>query len=75
MQSFILQKSENTARCTFQINGKIIEKTKSTKYLGLNIDNKLTFDDHIPDLYNETSVQLNAVNRLKRYLEKIRSNC
>ena len=34
-------------QCTFRINGQEIEFVESFKYLGLVIDNKLSFDDHV----------------------------
>ena len=55
---------------TIEINGNKTETTNSVNLLGIHIDNKLTFDDHIFTLCNKSSMQLNAIGRLKRYLGK-----
>ena len=55
-------------RTQFKLNK--IETTNSVDLLGIHIDNKLTFDDHIFTLCNKTSMQLNAIGRLKHYLGK-----
>jgi len=35
-----------------QTNGKLLEVSNSVKYLGLQIDNNLSFANHINSLYN-----------------------
>ena len=69
-QSMILQRSGNSDAHTIKFDGNKIETTNSVDLLGIHIDNKLTFDDHIFTLCNKTSMQLNAIGRLKRYLGK-----
>ena len=69
-QSMILQKSGNSDVHTIEIDDNKIETTNSVDLLGIHIDNKLTFDDHIFTLCNKTSMQLNAIGRLKHYLGK-----
>ena len=71
-QSMTLQKSGSTETYRLQIDGKLIETTSSVKLLGINISNKLTFDDHISYLCSKASVQLNAISRLRRFFEKIK---
>ena len=39
----------------------------SVTALCITIDNRLSFDDHISELCNKASMQLNAVFRLKKY--------
>ena len=46
-QSMTLQKPGNTETYRLQIDGKLIETTSSVKLVGINISNKLTFDNHI----------------------------
>ena len=67
--SMILQRSGNSDAHIIEIYGNKIE-TNSVDLLGIHIDNKLTFDDHIFTMCNKASMQLNAVGRLKRYLGK-----
>ena len=69
-QSVILQRSGNPDVHTIEIDGNKIETTNSVDLLGIHIDNKLTFDDHIFTLCNKASMQLNAIGRLKHYLGK-----
>ena len=48
-----------------------MEKTFSTeivKLLGINIDNKLTFEQHVDSLCNKASQKLNALARLAQYM-------
>ena len=69
-QSMILRRSGNSDAHTIEIDGNKIETTNSVDLLGIHIDNKLTFDDHIFTLCNKASMQLNAIGRLKHYLGK-----
>ena len=69
-QSMILQKPGNSDVHTVKIDGNKIETANSVYLLGIHIDNKLTFDDHIFTLYNKASMQLNEICRLKYYLGK-----
>ena len=67
-QSMILQRSGNSDLHKNEIHGNKIETTNSVDLLGIHIDNKLTFDDHIFTLCNKASMQLNATGRLKCYI-------
>ena len=67
-QSMILERSGNSDVHTIEIDGNKVETTNSVDLLGIHIDNKLTFDDHIFTFCNKASMQLNAIGRLKRYL-------
>ena len=69
-QSMILERFGNTDVHAVEIDDSKIETTNSVDLLGIYIDNKLTFDDHIFTLCNKASMQLNAIGRLKRYLGK-----
>ena len=69
-QSMILKRSGNSDVHTIEIDGNKIETTNSVDLLGIHIDNKLTFDDHIFTLYNKAPMQLNAIGPLNRYLGK-----
>ena len=69
-QSMILKRSGNSDTHIIEIDGNKIETANSADLLGVHIDNKLTFDDHISTLCNKASMQLNAIGQLKRYLGK-----
>ena len=66
----ILQRSGNADAHTIEIDGNKIETINSVDLLEIHVVNKSTFYDHILTLCNETSMQLNAVSRLNRYLGK-----
>ena len=53
---------------TIEIDGNKIKTTSSVDLLGIHIDHKLTFDDHIFTLCNKDFMQLNAIGRLKTSL-------
>ena len=55
---------------TIEIDCNKIETANPVDLLGIHIDNKLTFDDHIFTLCNKASMQLNAVGRLKHLCKK-----
>ena len=47
-----------------------MELTKPVKLLGVEIDNQLSFNQHISKLCSKTAMQLNAICRL----EKLKGN-
>ena len=69
-QLMLLQKSTKKAtQEKLQIDNDI-ESENSVTPLGITIDNRLSFGDHILKLYNKASMQLNAIFRLKKYMSK-----
>ena len=68
-QEMVLQKQDkNSQTNSLNIDNKIIEITKSVKLHGITSDSELRFDEHISNLFNKASMQLNAINRLQRYM-------
>ena len=64
----LLQKStKKVIKERLQIDNNKIEPENLVILLGITIDNRLSFDDHISKLCNKASVQLNAIFRLKKY--------
>ena len=55
-QSMILQRPGNSDEHRIEIDGSKIETTNSVDPLGIHIDYKLTFDDHIFTLGNKASM-------------------
>ena len=45
-----------------------VTSEKSVKLPGINIGNKLSFDEHVSSLCKKASNQLNAISKLHRYL-------
>ena len=62
------RKGQNNNPTEINIDEKKINSESSALLLGLEIDSKLNFDKHISKLYNKSAGQLNALNRLNRYL-------
>ena len=52
------------------IDDNEIKSENSVTLLGITIDNRLSFDDHISKLCNKASMQLNAIFRLKKYMSQ-----
>ena len=51
-----------------KIKESTIESSNSEKLLGVTIDSKLSFDDHITNLCRKTSQKLHALSRVANYL-------
>ena len=72
-QLMLLQKSTNKViQEKLETNNKEIESENSATLLGITIDNRSSFDDHISKLCNKASMQLNAIFRLKKYMSQKR---
>ena len=63
-QAIILNKKENEAKYKLTIDNSDFESTKSVKVLGITIDHRLRFDQHITNLCSKAAAQLNALIRL-----------
>ena len=50
------------------INDLTINSENSIKLLGIEIDNKLSFEQHISTLCNKASNQLNAIGRIEKLM-------
>ena len=68
-QAIILNKKESEAKYKLTIDNNT-ESTRSVKLLGLTIDDRLRFDQHILNLYSKAAIQLNALFRLQKYMGK-----
>ena len=64
----INKKRENQIIHKLKIYNNEIETTKSVKLLGIEIDNQLSFNQHISKLCSKAAMQLNAVCRLTKFM-------
>jgi len=66
-QAMVLSRNNNVD-ITFSINDVTIVPTKCVKLLGIYIDNKLSFNDHVNYLCKKAGRQVNALARLSNIL-------
>lgn len=65
--SFNIKQNSNLILPTLQLDGVEIERVESTKFLGLHIDNKLSWNFHIDHVANKISSGLFALYRLSKF--------
>ena len=53
---------------SLNINQEVINSENSVKLLGVEIDNKLSFEKHISTLVKKASNQLNAISRIQTFM-------
>ena len=58
-----------------KINSIVISKSDSVELLGISIDNKLTFNEHINNLCRNASYRLYALRRIRKYLTQDQAKC
>ena len=69
-QAIILNKKESEAKYKLTIDNNDIESIKSVKQLGITIDDRLRFHQHISNLCSKAAMQLNALGRLQKCIGK-----
>ena len=67
-QSIILKSKGAISDVEFHVSGHSLKPVSSVKLLGVQIDERLTFDDHISALCAKASHQINALRRIVKYL-------
>ena len=67
-QSIILKPKGVISDVEFHVSGHSLKPVSSVKLLGVRIDERLTFDDHIYALCAKASYQINALRRIVKYL-------
>ena len=67
---FQLMLLQNSTKQLIQgkLNSNETESENLVTLLGVTIDNRLSFDDHISKLCNKPSIQLNVIFKLKKYM-------
>ena len=68
-QSIIIDKKTNShANQVVSIHGKDVKTLSAVKLLGVHIDDQLKFNLHITNICRSAANQLNALTRLKHFL-------
>ena len=52
------------------VDGHKIKGNKTVKLLGIKIDNKLNFNDHLSSIYKKASLKLHALARISKFMSK-----
>ena len=53
---------------SLNLNQEVMNSENSVKLLGVEIDNKLSFEKHISTLVKKASNQLNAISRIQKFM-------
>ena len=69
-QAIILDKKESEAKYKLTIDNNDTKSTKSVRQLGITIDDRLRFVQHISNLRSKAAMQLNALCRLQKHMGK-----
>ena len=67
-QSIILKLKGAICDVEFHVSGHSLKPVSSVKLLGVQIDERLSFDDHISTLCTKASHQISALRRIVKYL-------
>ena len=57
-------------RFDLMYNGVTLKHSSHEKMLGLTIDNKLSFDEHIINICKTTTRKLNTLSRINHYMKQ-----
>ena len=73
-QVLFIDGSKTMSSLRLNINGKFIHSTETVKLLGITIDNKLSFKQHIEAVCSNASLKTKALSRIRRYLSHNQAN-
>ena len=65
---FHLLLSEPNEELSIKVDNLDIKNSKCQKLLGIKIDNKLTFDDHVSSICTKASQKLHALSRVRNFM-------
>ena len=69
------QFSRTEYNTNLNLNGKIIRTSDSLKILGVTIDNKLNFNEHVNDVCSKASQRVGVIMRLRNLHHRKVSTC
>ena len=72
---FHLVLSDSSVNYSLKIEEIFIQNSTNKKLLGVNIDNKFSFDKHVELLCMKASQKLHALSRISRYMDVKRRQC
>ena len=65
---FHLLLSDKNEEYSLKVESSEVKNSKSQKLLGITIDNKLTFDDHVSSICTKASQKLHALSRVSNFM-------
>jgi uncharacterized UPF0160 family protein len=66
----VMEQSRDNIDLHVRISDQIIKRVKSTKLLGVIIDQSLPFEEHINEICNKANTRLSFMSRLRHYVPK-----
>ena len=69
-QAMILSSDKKDEKFQLNINDSTISSEDSVTLLGIEIDNKLKFKNHVSTICKKANRQLNAIGRIQNYVGK-----
>ena len=69
-QAIILTKNKEHVSCGLKFDNEVIESKLAVELLGISIDDKLKFNEHIINLCRKAANQLNSLYRFNNYLDQ-----
>ena len=69
-QAMIMKPGPSTEPIMVDINGQSVHPSDCVKLLGIHVDDKLRFQNHISVICSRASQQINALNRISKFLSK-----
>ena len=67
-QAIVVKRNNKMKDYFLNINQEVINSANRAKLLGVEIDNKLSFEKHISTLVKKASNQLNAISRIQKFM-------
>ena len=68
LQAIVIKKDKNMNEYKLRLGNVEISTKAKVELLGIQIDEKLNFDEHVSYLCKKASNQLNAISRLQKYI-------
>ena len=70
-QMMFLSRNQDPLDESIEVNGHFIKCSKSINILGVELDNKIRLDHHVDQVCSQAGKQVNALKRIKHYLDKV----
>ena len=72
--SIFTKKKHLKAKCDLTINKQKITKVRSTKYLGMHLDDQLNWNDHVTHVKNKFTQLKSAMHYISKFIDNQQAN-